>query len=108
MDAEAELISATIENPEAFSSLRKPMSELSTQVQDQAANVPAGILRVREYAWFQYKNRILDEATLRSYMAPLVRRLQFGDAIMTPWQEFSQEMDPDFRAYINAMLEEQQ
>ena len=63
----------------------------------------AGLLRVREFAWFQYKNGILDEAALRSYLAPLSRWFQRGDT-MTVWREFSTEFDPEFVAYVEQML----
>jgi uncharacterized membrane protein YkgB len=56
MTADVEIISALISNPEAFSNLQKSHTELTLAEQQQTANVMAGLLRVREYAWFQYKN----------------------------------------------------
>ena len=73
----------------------------SLEEQEHASNVLAGLLRVREFAWFQYKNGILDEAALRSYLAPLSRWFQRGDT-MTVWREFSREFDPEFVAYVEA------
>jgi len=105
MTADVEIVGALIGNPEAFSNLRKPHSELTLAEQQQTANVLAGLLRIREFAWFQYKNGVLDETTLRSYFAPLARWLKWEGAKPT-WTVFSHEMDPEFVAYVNAMLSE--
>lgn len=105
MTADVEVIGALISNPGAFENLRKPFSELTMAEQGQTANVLAGLLRVREFAWFQYKSGVLDEVTLRSYLAPLARWLQWEGAKPT-WALFSQELDPEFVAYVDAMLAE--
>ena len=94
-----------IGNPESFANLLKPQSDLSLSEQWQTANVLAGLLRIREYAWFQYKSGALDETTLRSYLAPLARWLKWDGAEPT-WKLFSQEIDPEFVAYVDQMLEE--
>jgi hypothetical protein len=103
MSADVAMITAAIQAPEAWANLRRPYSELSPQERDQAANVLAGLIRVREYAWFQYKNGVMDEPTLRSYMAPVTRWLRFGDTPATVWQEFSPEWDPEFVAYVEML-----
>jgi hypothetical protein len=105
MNADVTLIAAMIGTPQAFTNLHKPAAEMSLQERELAANVLAGLVRVREYAWFQYKNGILDEDALRSYMTPLVRWLKWGDT-MSMWQVFSKEVDPEFVAYVDRMLRE--
>ena len=105
MTADVTMIAALINSPESWDNMSRPFSELTAAEQGQVANVMAGLLRVREYAWFQYENGILDEATLRSYLAPVARWLELGDA-GTIWDQFSQELDPDFVDYINTLLEE--
>ncbi|NIR50921.1 hypothetical protein GWN28_21770 [candidate division KSB1 bacterium] len=103
MTADVEIVSALISNPQAFANLHEPRSELSLSEQPQTANVLVGLLRIREFAWFQYKNGVLDETTLRSYLAPLTRWLQWEGAKPT-WNLFSQEIDPEFVAYVDQIL----
>ncbi len=105
MTADVEIIGAMIANPEAFANLHKPHSELTLSEQQQTANVLAGLLRIREFAWFQYKSGVLDETTLRSYLAPLARWLKWEGAKPT-WALFSQEIDPEFVAYIDQVLDD--
>jgi hypothetical protein len=105
MTADVEVIGALIGNPGAFANLQKPFSELTLAEQGQTANVLAGLLRVREFAWFQYKSGVLDEVTLRSYLAPLTRWLKWEGTKPT-WTLFAQELDPEFVAYVDAMLAE--
>lgn len=105
MTAEVELISACIDNPDAFTNMHKSFDEMTLAEREQIANVVAGMLRIREYAWFQYKHGILDESTFRSYMAPVVRWFQEGDTLEI-WKGFTLEVDPEFAAYINGMLKE--
>ena len=103
MSAEVAMVAAAIAAPQAWANVRKPFAELTLEERDQVANLLAGLFRVREYAWFQYKSGILDEAALRSYLAPMTRWLQWGDAA-TVWRQFSRELDPEFAAYVDRML----
>ena len=105
MAAEMEMISAVITAPEAWDNFNRPFSEMTFAEQNQAANLLAGMLRVREFAWFQYQNGIMDEQTLRSYLAPVPRWLRMGDNRVT-WEEFARELDPEFVVYVEAMLAE--
>jgi hypothetical protein len=103
MTADVAVIAAAIGAPRAWANLHRPLAELSPEERDQRANLLAGLLRVREYAWFQYKNGILDEAALRTYEAPVNRWLRYGDT-MTVWQQFATEFDPEFVSYVDQML----
>jgi hypothetical protein len=103
MTADVAVIAAAIGAPRAWANLHKPFADLSLAEQEQTTNLLAGLLRVREYAWFQYRNGVLDEAALRSYVAPMARWFQWGDT-MTVWRQFSGEFDPEFVAYVDKML----
>ena len=105
MSADITTIAALIETPEAWSNIDRPWSELTPVEQKQAVNVYAASFRTREYAWFQYKNGTLDEAAMRSYMAPMPRWIArtSGGVI---WAMHSAEMDPEFVSYVNAMIDE--
>jgi hypothetical protein len=105
MTADVAMVSAIIGNPEAFTNSSTPFSELTLVEQEQVGNVMAGLLRVREFAWFQYQSGILDESTLQSYLAPVARWIKRGD-VMVVWELFSQELDQEFVDYVNNLLEE--
>jgi len=103
MSADIQMIAAMISTPEAWSNIDRPFSELTHSEQAQARNVYAGLLRIREYAWFQYKNGILDEATLQTYLNPLPRwiaRASGGEL----WERHSADLDPEFVSYVNALI----
>jgi uncharacterized membrane protein (DUF4010 family) len=105
MSADVTILAALIQTPKAFTNLHKPYAEMSLEEQEQSGNVVAALIRVREYAWFQYKNGVMDEAALRSYMAPMVRWLTWGDTRLV-WQLFAKEVDPEFVAYVDRMVQE--
>ena len=108
MEADMTLISALISNPEAMGNRYKPFAELTPAEREQLGNVLAGVLRSREFAWLQYENGILDEANLASYMETPVRWIRESEAFRYYWDYFSQSIDPDYRNYINALLDEPQ
>lgn len=105
MQADLEFISAVISSPEAFANLQAPIAELSIEEFLQMRNTFVGMVRIREFVWFQYQNGILDDNTFRSYMAPMSRWLQWEGA-HDSWLQFKEEMDPEFVAYIDQRLEE--
>ena len=55
MTADVTVIAAAIGAPRSWTNLHKPFAELTLEEQEQTTNLLAGLLRVREYAWFQYK-----------------------------------------------------
>lgn len=98
-------IDTIVSNPEAWANLERPWEELNPAEQGQVGNVLAGMLRTREFVFLQYQNGAIDEATLRSYLAPMPRWLRFP-AIQPVLEEFRLEMDKDYLAYLDAMLAE--
>lgn len=104
MMADVELISTVISNPQAVANAHKPLSELSLAESEQVGNIIAGLVRTREFIFHQYRNGILDKATLDSYMGTLVRWINEGEADSYYWQLFSREIDPEFVNYVNALL----
>jgi len=67
-------------------------------------NLLAGMVRVREFAWFQYRDGLLDERAWEGYAATLVRNLQVGYRPAALWEFFKPELDPDFAAEIDARI----
>lgn len=104
MTADVTMIASLISNPDAWANMSEPFADLTLAEQGQVRNMAAGLFRVREFAWFQYENGVLDEDTLRSYLAPMVRWLQM-EGMLVVWNEFSTELDPEFVAYVNAERE---
>ena len=78
--------------------------DLSAEQQRQFEIFLAMYLRIREFAWFQHQNGILDEATWKAYMGPTKRILSTPQGKNT-WALISSELDPIFVAYIEAALE---
>lgn len=106
MLADMTLISALISNPETMGNTRRPFAELTYAEQDQLGNVLAGVLRSREFAWLQYQNGILDEATFSSYMETRIRWISEEEAFKYYWEYFSRTTNPEFASYLNSLLEQ--
>ena len=60
-------------------------------------------LRIREFAWYQFKSGILDKTTWESYLAPsaVVFASEHARAV---WNSDVIRLDPDFRALINELI----
>ena len=104
MMADVELITNSIDNPQAVANATQPLSELSPAESNQVGNIIAGLIRTREFSFHQYQSGILDKATLDSYMGTLVRWINSGETDLFYWQKFSKEVDPEFVGYVNALL----
>lgn len=102
--ADVQLSTTLVANPQAVVNGGKPLSQLSPAQSEQVGNVIAGLVRTREFEFHQYKNGILDKATLDSYMGTLVRWLRRGDVDMYYWKLFFKEVDPGFVDYVNSLL----
>jgi hypothetical protein len=105
MLADMTLISALISNPELGGNLHRPFDELTDAEQSQLANMLAGVMRTREFAWLQYQAGILDEATLASYMETPVRWIREYEGIRYNWEPISAGVNPDFRSYVNSLVD---
>ena len=63
----------------------------------------AAFFRIREFAWFQYQNGILDQAAWESYTRPAINI--FGSPVVQSWwEESSTSLDPGFVAAINSVV----
>ncbi len=105
MLADMTLLSALISNPEHGANLYRPFNQLTTAEQEQLGNVLAAFIRTREFAWLQYRAGILDEVTLDSYMETPVRWIREYEAFRYYWGPLSAGVNPDFRTYVNTLLE---
>ena len=105
MLADMNLISALISNPEHGGNLYRPFDELTDAEQEQLGNVLAGFIRTREFAWLQYQAGVLDEATFASYMETPVRWIREYQAFRYYWGPLSAGVNPEFRSYVNSLLD---
>ena len=105
MLADMTLISALISNPEQGGNVHRPFDELTDVEKEQLSNVLAGVLRTREFAWLQYQAGTLDEATFASYMETPVRWIRESEAMRNLWGPISAGVNPDFRSYVNSLLD---
>ncbi len=101
MMADVTMLAAAMENPEVNVNLEK--AEITDIEREQLEIFLAAFLRIREFAWFQYQNDILDEATWQSYLAPAGRLLRSPQGVRM-WAIHSAEMDPEFVAQVNNFL----
>lgn len=104
--ADMTLIAALISNPEVMGNTIRPFEELSFAEKDQLGNALAGVLRSREFAWLQYKSGVLDGPTFDSYMETPVRWIRENEAFEFYWDLFSRTTNPEFRSYVNGLLEQ--
>jgi hypothetical protein len=96
MLADMALITALIGNPETAVNATKPLAELNEAERLQVRLALAGQLRTREFTWFQYKNGVLDKATVDTYMRTLVRWIGYGESTEASWADlprFEQRVD---------------
>lgn len=105
MLADMTLISALVANPEHGENKNRPFDELTNAEQEQLGNVLAGFIRTREFAWLQYQSGVLDEATFASYMETPVRWIRDYEAFRYYWGPLSAGVNPEFRSYVNSLLD---
>lgn len=106
--ADMSLINTAVSNPEEAENAQKPIDELTTAEEGQVANVFAGMLRTREFAWLQYQSGVLDEPTFSSYMETLIRWIRDNQGYRYYWGFFSRFTNPEFAKYVNSKLEQPQ
>jgi len=102
MMADITLLSASISNPEVRLNIFRP--EI-TEVEFAAlAAYIGGLIRVREFAWFQYRAGIMDEAAWRSYIAPIARILSSPQGEIT-WRQLAPDVDPEFASQVQQLID---
>ena len=103
LSADIAFLTASFGGADINATLFKSPEDLTDADWNRLIQWLAAMARIREFAWFQYQNGVIDEATLRSYIVVLVDTIQWPSMIDI-WPEVSTNMDPDFVAYVQAML----
>jgi hypothetical protein len=85
-----------------MTSFEKPLQEGDIGLKQRA--VDFALFRVREHQWLQYRDGLLDEPTLRSYMTILVSNIQTSDRIRQHWQSYSAAFSPGYVTEVSRML----
>jgi len=102
MMADVTLLSASISHPEIRLNIMRP--EITEAEFAELAAYLGGLVRVREFAWFQYQAGIMDEAAWRSYIAPIARILNSPQGEIT-WQLLAPDVDPDFASHVQQLID---
>ena len=97
LEADLDLFSKSMDYPGASRGLGNTADEV------RLASWLIAYLRIREFAWFQYKSGIMDEDAWISSLSPLSRILRQEQAKLM-WENASLEIDPEFVAYLNQIL----
>ena len=102
--ADMTMISALVSNPEVGGNLQKSLYELTDAEAVQLGNTFAALMRSREFAWLQFQNEILDEATFESYLETLLRWISDYEVCRYYWDMWSELTNPAFARYVNDRL----
>jgi hypothetical protein len=104
MSADISLQAAMLDHPEITERLIVPVGiDPPPDFSVGGMNLLVSFLRIREFAWFQYRNGILDESAFRSYMGS-VRSLLGSELGQQYWPILQNSFDPDFVERVNAIL----
>ena len=104
--ADMSAISNLVDHPEIEVNAQKPIAELTDAESGQLANVYAGLLRSREFAWLQYQSGVLDKPTLDSYMETLIRWTRSSVVYQSWWETYSPNINPEFKEFVESLLAE--
>ncbi len=99
MAADLDLLSKSMDYPEAALGLGQADAE---DVRRTAFLI--SFLRIREFAWYQFRNGILDETTWKSYLAPAAVVFA-SDQARKVWNSDVIRLDSDFRALIDELID---
>ena len=97
MLADVQLLSLSFEHPEVFLEL---LPDQPSVVEFQRGEYLIAMTRVREFAWFQYQNGILDKPAWEAYLRPLLWLHQIEE-VEAWWSEWQRDFDSDFVSHIN-------
>ena len=64
----------------------------------------AAFFRIREFAWFQYQDGILDQAAWESYIRPASEVILESPAVLSWWEVNSSILDPGFVRAVNEVV----
>ena len=88
---------------------RVPLDKLPPEEGYKMYSLITTLIRIRENLWWQYNNKVLDEATWLSYRKLLVKVIRDDQRFRTVWEaETAQGVyDANFVNEINAFLEKE-
>jgi hypothetical protein len=102
MTADVAFLTASFSGADVLELLNAPSEKLNQVDRDRMYGWLSAIVRIREFAWFQYRSGMMDERALRSYLKPLVSLHQRPN-VATAWATIVERVDPDFAAYMDAL-----
>ena len=95
--ADLDLLSKSMDYPEASLGMGQSPEEV------RLTSFLISFLRIREFAWYQVQNGILDQTTFESYMAP-TGAVFASDEARKIWSSDIIRIDSDFRALVDGLI----
>jgi hypothetical protein len=101
MVADVSFLLAQADHPE----MNMPRAGVAFDPREQAIfeSLTIAFFRIREFAFFQHAQGIMDDDAFESYMAVTIRRVR-NEQVAQLWDQFSSELDPGFVAYVNERI----
>jgi len=114
IQAETESLGGLIDHPEINVFLRTPIADSTVVVGEEPEYTAADYwrvdawvtqyLKIREFAWFQFQNGVMDEVAFEAYMAPTGSILS-RERAKTIWEGTAPTLDPGFVQYIRERVD---
>lgn len=102
MSSDIDLLTTWASDPElALLSVSGNPAEMTPAQLAQQQMLTVAFFRVREYAWFQHQDGLLDDQAWNGYLTPLVRMIREEEMQQRFWQQFAPELDEDFVRFVN-------
>jgi hypothetical protein len=93
-------VSFLMDAEEFLTAIAAPSEDLSPVQLEKLVRQTIAFLRIREFAWFQYQDGILDESAWNSYLRPTVPLFQMEN-FLGIWASYGDSFDPTFVKAVN-------
>ena len=98
LESDLNMLSDLLQSPELY--LRSLSGELTAVEEFQFEIILVRFLRIREFAWIQYRSGVLDEPTWQSYMRPAAG-LFASELAKAWWKRGTYLGNPEFIEYVD-------
>ena len=101
MAADLQLLAVDFQNPEIVMAVA---NDGRTVEEQKLTSWYSSLLRIREFAWFQYQSGILDQPTFESYMTIVPFALEAPNG-QKYWATGNVNYDPAFAEYVDQLID---
>jgi len=102
LNAELQVLRMIYDDP--MTSFSQPLEPGLEGLKQRA--VDFSLFRLREHQWLQYRDGLLDQATMTSYLTILVSNIRTEERIRQHWNQVSAGFAPGFVAEVDRLLAE--